>query len=194
MKRAEGTEAAATQPGPPNGPDVDALQKRVRSLEEERDRLKTELSDVRDKHLRARADYENLVKRVAKETQDSIAAAKGTLLLRLVNFVETLERAERDLQAKHPENAKGVRLVLEEARKLLRDEGVKETESVGHTFNYRYHEAVERLETDEKPEGTILEVFQRGYMIRGEVLRPALVRVAAPRKGGKEEPSARPAA
>lgn len=172
-----------------NGGATDALQKRVQALEEERDRLKAELSDVRDKHLRSRADFDNLVKRVSKETRESVQAAKGALLVRVVALAETLERAERELEASHPADAKGMRLVLEDLRKLLRDEGVKEIESLGHAFNFRYHQAVERVETDQKPEGTILEVVQRGYLLAADVLRPALVKVAVPprKNAGKEE-------
>jgi len=157
----------------------EALAQRVKALEEERDRLKSEMADYRDRFLRARADYENVVRRAQKESLDSVRAAKGILLLRFVAVLESLERAAKDLEAAAPDSAKGVRLVADEMRRLLKDEGVKEIDTSG-PFNYRYHQAVESVETSERPEGAILDVVQRGYLVHGEVLRHALVRVATP--------------
>lgn len=187
-----GTKRWEAKPSPPS--ELDALHRRIRTLEEERDRLKAEVASVRDKQLRALADYDNLVKRVAKEAQDSTRSAKFALLLRAAVLAETLEKAVKELESKHPGDAKGTKLVLDELRKLLRDEGVREIESLGHAFNFKHHQAVERVETDEKPEGTVLEVIQRGYLVHGDVLRPALVKVAVPvQKGPSKEASAQQA-
>jgi molecular chaperone GrpE len=191
VKPTSGKDAAApTRSG--DSPDAptkaeEALQQRVKALEDERDRLKTELADFRDRYLRTRADYDNLVRRSQKEALDSVRAAKGSLLLRLTAVVESFDRALKDLERTSPESAKGVRLVADELRRLLKDEGVKEIETAG-AFNYRYHQAVESVETTEHPEGTILEVVQRGYLIHGEVLRHALVRVATPPRKAPSRP------
>lgn len=168
--------------------EAEALQERIKNLTEERDRLKAELADVRDKHLRARADYENLVKRVAKETQDSSRAAKGGILLRLLGLFETLEKAVKDAESRTGVDAKGLKLLLEEWRKFLKDEGIREIDAIGHAFNYKHHQAVDRVESADKPEGTVVEVVQRGYLHHGDILRPALVKVAVPaRKGAPKE-------
>lgn len=160
----------------------EALAAKVHALEEERDRLKAELADARDKFLRARADYENLVRRTQKDSAESVRNAKGSMLLRVAAVAETLEKAATDASRVGPEAAKGLRLVLEDLRRLLKDEHVKEIETVGQMFNYRYHQAVESVETPDHPEGAILEVVQRGYLLSGDILRPALVRVATPPK------------
>lgn len=188
---ARGSDGAPARPGAEPAAQ-DAAARHVRALEEERDRLKAELADVRDKFLRARADYENFVKRAAKEAADSLQAAQGSLLLRFAAAAEVLERALAESQRGSPEVQRGLRLVADEIRKLLRDEGLKEIEAVGQTFNYKYHQAVARVELAEKPEGTIVEVVQRGYLLHGELLRPALVRVSvAPKKPVKgDEPKA----
>lgn len=195
MKSTSGKDAASppraadsSKPAPEPAPKAE--EGRAKALEEERDRLKSELADLRDRFLRARADYDNLVRRSQKEALDSARAAKGSLLLRFTAVVESLDRALRDLERTSPEGAKGIRLVADEMRKLLKDEGVKEIETSG-PFNYRYHQAVESVETADQPEGTIVEVIQRGYLLAGDVLRPALVRVAtSPRKAPPRPESA----
>lgn len=176
---APGTSPAKAATGPPSSKEDPTLQ-RLKALEDERDRLKAELADTKDRYLRARADYDNLVKRSTKDALDSMRAARGSLLLRFAGVAETLEKAHQDLDKAVPANAKGVKLVLDDVRKLLKDEGIKEIETHGQAFNFRFHQAVERVETAEKPEGTILEVVQRGYLLGGEILRPALVKVAVP--------------
>lgn len=189
MKATGGKEASTDASGKTIDP-TEALQQRIRSLEEERDRLKGELGDVRDRYLRARADYENLVRRSTKDSLDAVRSAKAALLLRVIGVVETFERAVAEVDRTNHETARGLRLVLDDARKVLKDEGIKEIETVGHAFNYQHHQAVERVETLEKAEGIVLETVQRGYLIHGDVLRPALVRVAVPpKKGGSKEES-----
>lgn len=182
MKPSGAKDGSAARPDPAEAPKPDdALRARIKLLEEERDRLKAELGDARDRFLRTRADYDNLVRRTQKDSVEAARNAKGHLLLRFTTVVETLERAVTHLEGAVPETARGVRLALEDARKILKDESVKEIDTSG-AFNYRLHQAVESVETTQKPEGTILEVVQRGYLLADEVLRPALVRVASPPK------------
>lgn len=183
--------AAGKPPAQPPAEPTEPLRQRVKALEDERDRLKREVEDVRDKFLRARADYENLARRSSRESFDSTRAAKGGLLLRMATLAETLERSVNDGDKANPAAAKGVRLVLDDLRKLLKEHGLKEIEAVGQPFNYKYHQAVERIETAETPEGVIVELVQRGYLIEGEILRPALVKVAVPpRKAPSKEETA----
>lgn len=176
-------DASPAAPTPDPGKDklLEGHEARILALEGEQQRLKDELGDQRDRFLRARADYENLARRTQKEAVDAARTAKAGLLLRLINVAETLERAVADLERMDAEHAKGVKLVLEDARKVLRDEGVKEVEGVGHMFNYRHHQAIERVETAQGKDGTILEVVQRGYTMGTDVLRPGLVKVAVAR-------------
>lgn len=188
MKRREepaapGTPGAAAGP-PKDAPtsQVDSLRVRIKELEEERDRFKRELTDLGEKFLRARADYDNLVKRANKESQDTVRFAKGSLLLRLVAVVESLEALGEHLESRLGTEAKGFRLVLEDARKILHDEGVKEVPGKGKPFNLRFHQAVDRVEHGDAREGTIVEVVQRGYQWGQEILRPALVKVAVAAK------------
>lgn len=166
--------------------DVEDLRRRLRGLEEERERLRNQNQGLHDKHLRARADYDNLVKRSQKEIQDTVRFVKSGMLLRVASLFETFETLAQDIEKRLGAEAKGLKMVLDDAKKLLRDEGIKEIPSRGLPFNFRFHQAVERVETSAHAEGVIVEVVQRGYQMGDEVLRPALVKVAVPPKASQE--------
>lgn len=168
--------------------ELEDLRRRAKELEEERERLRRQNQELQDRHLRARADYENLAKRSAKEVQDTVRFVKSGLLLRVAGLVETVESMALDLERRGGAETKGVRLLVDEARKLLKDEGVREIPGKGLPFNYRFHQAVDRVETSTAAEGTVVEVVQRGYQFGDEILRPALVKVAVAPKPLVEPP------
>lgn len=157
--------------------DPPTLEERLQSLEAERNRLKTEVKTLQDKFLRARADYENYAKRAAREQQEAVRSAKAAALIRIAEATESLEKAIAHA-VEAGADAKGLRMVVNEYWKILKDEGLRPIETDGVPFNYRHHMAVERTETHEHHDGTILEVYQRGYLLEDKVLRPAMVRVA----------------
>jgi molecular chaperone GrpE len=162
----------------PNDEDA-AASERIQRLETERDRLKKEVREVREKFLRARADYENYARRAAREVEETIRSHKAALLMRIVDAVENLDKAIDHL-TKTGGDVKGLRLVSNDLHKVLKDEGVRPIDTDGVQFNHNHHMAADRTATDEHPEGTILEVYQRGYLLNQRVLRPAMVRVAVP--------------
>ena len=74
--------------------------------------------------------------------------------------------------------ATGLELIFKEFTKVFESEGVRPIETVGKPYHYDQHEAMGFVETDEQPDGTIVEELQRGYLLNGKVLRPARVRIA----------------
>lgn len=171
--------------------DPPTLEDRIESLEAERDRLKSEVKTLQDKFLRARADYENYAKRATREQQEAVQSAKAAALIRVAEATESLEKAVAHT-TEAGADAKGLQMVVNEYWKILKDEGLRPIETDGVPFNYRHHMAVERTETDEEDDGTILEVYQRGYLLDDKVLRPAMVRVAvasADREPADEAPA-----
>lgn len=182
-------EPASKENGKDHSKELDELRTKLKLLEEERDRLRRQNQEFSDKHLRARADYDNLAKRAQKEVQDTVRFVKSGVLLRVATLFETFESLAHDLEKRLGPDAKGVKMVLDEAKKLLKDEGVKEIPSKGLPFNFRFHQAIERVETSAHAEGVIVEVVQRGYQLGEEILRPALVKVAVPPKQATEAAS-----
>jgi molecular chaperone GrpE len=185
-----GSHAADQDPEPTDDPDeadmadtgrpqsVELLAERISALEAERDRLKDEAATFRDKYLRARADYDNYAKRAQRDADQAAQTAKAGLLVRLIDAAENLEKAVDHLTQKG-EDTTGLHMVLSELKRTLKDNGVRTIKAEGVPFNYEHHTAVDRVETDEADEGTVLKVHQRGYLLGDKVLRHAMVTVAA---------------
>ncbi|MCL6629388.1 MAG: nucleotide exchange factor GrpE, partial [Armatimonadetes bacterium] len=130
--------------------------------------------------LRALADFDNYRRRVREEMKQARQLAIEDFLLRLLPVLDNFERAikaaeeMKDYDALHG----GVILILRQLRDVLEKEGVKPIEAEGQEFDPMKHEAVMREDTTEYPDNTIIEEFQRGYMLGEKILRPSMVKVA----------------
>lgn len=130
---------------------------------------------------RARADYENLRKRLDEERADAAVAASDALLKSLLPLVDYFDAAVAHLP-EHLLNdawAQGIVQIHQALKDFLRHAGVEPIDETAVPFDATRHEAVGEA-TSERPAGTILAVAACGYLRQGRVLRPAKVRVAAP--------------
>jgi molecular chaperone GrpE len=102
--------------------------------------------------------------------------ASEDILLKVLDIYDNLRRAlEMDFE-NDPGAAKvGIEAITQQFDKMLSLEGIRPIESVGQEFDPYYQHAVQRVNDPEKPDGLILEEFQRGYMLKEKVLRPAVV-------------------
>ena len=82
------------------------------------------------------------------------------------------------MEAGNAEYAKGVNLIYTRMYETLKKVGLEPIEATGKQFDPHLHQAVERVETKDAPDGTILGEFQRGYHFKGKLLRPSMVKVA----------------
>jgi molecular chaperone GrpE len=130
--------------------------------------------------LRLRADYDNMRKRIERERVEFQAQANADLVSRLLPVLDNFERAlvlgPKDCS---PEQLReGLELIYRQLNQELRREGLRSIEAVGRMFDPNLHDAVATGASATKPAETVIEEFQRGYLFRDRVLRPALVRVA----------------
>jgi molecular chaperone GrpE len=140
------------------------------------------LSAERDEYLdqlkRVAAEFENFRKRTARDQADFAARASERLVKELLPVLDdlgrALEAAEKHEEAKLED---GVRLVHRQLAELLRKEGLAEIETDGK-FDPHVHEAL-LTQPSEAPEGSVIDVVQKGYRLGDRVLRPARVVVAA---------------
>lgn len=158
--------------------DPESLQARLEEAESELAALREEQEEVKQRWLRARADYDNLVRRTAKEREDQKRNAAARLIGDLLPPLEILERAAQELAEVDDAHAKGIRLALGEMKSTLAREGLEEVPGEGHAFDANQHEAVAREPAD-APEGTVVEVVRPGYTLHGRLLRAALVKVSS---------------
>jgi len=153
-------------------------------------RLQEELKQQKDSLLRARAEMDNVRKRLHKEKQDGIRFANESLLREILPVKDNLERAVEHATQKEGEDQsllEGVKMTLDQFERMLGNFGVQPVEAQDCTFDPALHEAMGQKPTEDQPPGTVVEVMQPGYMLNDRLLRPALVMVAqAPQESGNE--------
>ena len=154
--------------------------KQMEQLQEQIDRLETEKQDLFEKLQRVGADYANYQKRTPKQIADSVAYEKKAIIRSLLpsldNFAHALASSET-ASGKEAENGviKGVKLVFEHMLDAIKAQGVEQIEAQGHEFNPMIHEAVQMRCEKDKPDNIVLEDFQAGYTLDGQVIRPSKV-------------------
>jgi molecular chaperone GrpE len=149
--------------------------------------LQTQLEQARaeaaanwDKYLRERADMENFRKRQERMSADRIRRDKSDLLHKVLEVMDNLDRAMHFEETMDRESLhQGLRMVQWQLNELLRSEGLTAVPTVGEPFDPRVHEAIEQIQSEEHPEGTVVEEVRKGYMLGDEMLRPARVKVSA---------------
>jgi molecular chaperone GrpE len=152
-------------------------------LKAELETRQKEYDEVYDKFLRVSAEFENYKKRAAREMDDLRKFANQSLLKEMLSALDHIELAlESAKTAPLPDRnlVDGLGLTLKELLRVFDKCHVTPIESVGQPFNPEFHEAMMREESTLHPANTVVREMQKGYLINGRLLRPALVAVAAP--------------
>lgn len=131
----------------------------------------------KDRFLRTAAEFENYKKRSEKERAMWIANAQSSLLQDLIEVVDDFDRAFTLRSSDAQQALAGFELIYKSLQKLLEKYGVSEMKTVEH-FDPTMHEAIMQVESSDHKPGDIVQVLQKGYMFKGNVLRPAKVSVA----------------
>jgi molecular chaperone GrpE len=175
-----GTDAGEAGPEPERtrGAD-DSLADELASVAAALEEVEAELSRTQDRHLRMAAEYDNYRKRTERERTESWGRAQADLVGRLLDVLDDLERVEHyDESASSASLFEGVRLVDKKLRQVLEAAGLEPVNAEGKVFDPNSMEGLATVETDDPEEDDIVsDVFQRGYLFRGQLLRPARVRV-----------------
>lgn len=148
-----------------------------KELNEQISKLKDELEDVKDRHTRLIAEFDNLKKRSAKEREGLYNSIIGDIVSSLLPVIDNLEKAT-EADSKDEEYKKGIELVLKQFRDVLNANGVKEIEAVGQPFDPELHEAVSMIQDENLGEKIVAQEYRKGYMIGNKVIRHSMVVVA----------------
>ena len=159
------------------GVPAETLEGALAAITAERDQLAIEKADLYDRLLRARAEFENARRRADRERSEYLQFATMDLVKEILPVLDDFERALK-VETADKDYAKGVELIFQRLSETLRKMGLEPIETAGRAFDPNLHQAVERVQTDEAPDQAILGEFQKGYNLRGKLLRPAMVRVA----------------
>lgn len=142
------------------------------------DGIKAERDDLKELLLRRQAEFDNFRKRTERERSEYLQYAGMEMARDMVPILDDFERALKVDASGSPEYAKGVEMIYTRMLEALKKVGLEPMESTGKIFDPHLHQAIERVETEDAPDNTVLGEFQRGYQFKGKLLRPAMVRVA----------------
>ena len=165
--------------------------------------MQAEVAELKDKWLRAHAEVDNIRKRAEREREEAAKYSITKLARDIVNVGDNFQRAIDAVPAGAAEKdpalksfLEGVTMTERELLNVLDRHGIKRVQPMNELFNPHLHQAVAQVPRPDVPSGTIVEVYQAGYMIEERVLRPAMVGVAqgGPKpSSGPEEPVPPPA-
>jgi len=153
--------------------EIDELKDRLQAL-------KTDCDEITNKYFRISADFQNYKKRIEKEKSDIYNFANEKLIVELIPIVDNLERA---LNSSKDEGQgelilKGVEMIYQQFLEILKKNGVAEISSDEKTFDPNYHHAVMQVEDTNYESNMVIEVLQKGYMLKEKVIRPSMVKVS----------------
>ncbi len=136
-----------------------------------------------DRFLRERADLENYRKRVGREKEELLNYGNKSLLEEILPIIDNLERAlTHASQESQGAVVEGIRLTHTMLISALKKFNVTPIEAVGVPFDSAYHQAMAQVPTDAHEPNTVVEEYQKGYLLKERLLRPSMVTVATPVK------------
>ncbi len=179
----EHNESAPGEPRPATetaGVETPKLPTPAEELQEALAAKSAELERMQDRLLRLQAEFENWKKRTAREKADFLKFATEELLLQLLPVLDNLDRALASVPAEGPcaPLHQGVEMTARLFRSTLERAGVTPVQAVGRPFDPGVHQAVAQVESAGGRENLVVEEVQKGYLLEGRVLRPAMVKVS----------------
>lgn len=142
-------------------------------------KLQNELNEITDKFYRANADFENIKKRMEKDREVAVDYANEKFAKELLNVIDALEEAAKiDVEGNELAiNIKdGVKNCIEIFKKTFEKFGITQIDTSGE-FDANFHNAISVIQNEEKS-GQIVQVYQKGYLYKGRVLRASMVVIA----------------
>jgi molecular chaperone GrpE len=144
--------------------------------DKESDKVNQQIEDLNNKLMRLQADFINYKNRVEREKKNVYSYALEDIFSQLLPVLDNFERALNSME-KDNSYYEGVKMIYDQMLDVLKKNGLKEIDCLDKPFDPNFHHAVISEDSD-KEEGTILEVFQKGYMLNDKVIRPSMVKVA----------------
>lgn len=173
---AEGSEEEAPEEA---ASEAAAMQEEIEALKGQVEKLTGDLQEKKDRLLRLQADFDNFRRRSAKEREEISAVVTQSFCKDMLPLLDNFERAmaaeTKDVEAFQ----KGVEMIFTQFQEVLKKNGLEQIEAVGQKFDPNFHQAVMRVEDPEKEDDTVAQELQKGYMVKGRVIRPSMVQVVS---------------
>ena len=164
-------ETVVEQPAADSSTETSKPEAEVKTKEEE---LQEKLAELQDKYLRLMAEFDNYRKRTLREKIELTKNAGEKIIAGIISVMDDFERALAHMNDSSDNRAmkEGIELIYNKFSDFLKQQGVREIESLNCDFNVELHEAVTKVAVeDEAMKGKVIEVLQKGYYLNDKVLR-----------------------
>ncbi len=154
---------------------------KIQELEAEIEKMKIEKAELNDRFLRLFSEFDNYKKRVNKEKLELISTASEKVIVNILPIIDDFERAIAANEKADDVNAikEGFNLIYNKMQQMLKRFDVEEISAKGEPFDTDFHEAVTHFPTDkEEDKGKVIDVTEKGYKLKGKVIRYSKVVVA----------------
>ncbi|HEX8546225.1 MAG TPA: nucleotide exchange factor GrpE [Cytophagaceae bacterium] len=152
------------------------------AVEDESEKLKKEVAELKDKYLRLYSEFENFRRRTSREKIEFFKTANEEMLTALLPVVDDFERAQKAFKETTEVTAisDGVSLIYNKLYKTLEGKGLKPMDSLGQPFNTELHEAITQSPAPSPDmKGKVIDVLEKGYFLNDKVVRFAKVIIGA---------------
>ena len=177
-KAPEAEEAAPEQEPPKDQEQAPETYTLTREQMEKMEGLAKQLATLNDQHLRLAAEYDNYRKRTTREKENVYQDAKVDTIAKFLEVYDNLERAVKQEGDEENAHKKGMEMIFHQLENILTGLGVTIEDPAGQPFDPNKHNAVMHIEDEDLGENTVAQVFQKGFLLNGRVIRFATVQVA----------------
>ncbi len=148
------------------------------SNDAESDKLRAELDEMKDKHIRLVAEFDNFRRRNAKERIELIQTAGKDIVQSLLVVMDDMDRAEKQINSTEDLTSikEGINLVFSKLRNIMQQKGLKAMDAKGGEFNADLHEAITEIPApNDAMVGKVIDVVEQGYYLNDKLIRHAKV-------------------
>jgi molecular chaperone GrpE len=168
--------------------DIDEVTVDVTEPENTEPSLEDQLSEMKDRWMRAVAETENLRKRFSKEKEDTLKYASTNFGKDIITITDYLDRALTSMNESDVQDEKlkafiqGVEMTSKEVNNIFERHGIKKISPEGQFFDPNLHQAMMEIDSADHQDGYVVHVMQHGYILHDRLLRPAMVSVCKKNK------------
>ena len=173
---------AETADAPEGAESADGAAEAAESAEDLQKKVETLAAALQEKDNRLKrlqADFENFRRRTSKEREEIGNVVTQELLKNLLPIVDNFDRAMATEQQDGEAFKKGVEMIYTQLGETLKNAGLEPIETEGQKFDPNFHQAVMRVENPDLDDDTIAQELQKGYIVKGKVIRPSMVQVVS---------------
>lgn len=147
--------------------------------ENEIDLLKKEIETLKNDYARAYADTENLKKRLMAEAEQTRKYRIQSFAKEVLPVIDNLERALlSEVQEADEGFKKGIQMIYDQLIVALKNEGVEEIDCLNKPFDPNLEQAIMQEKVEGVEKGLVIEILQKGYLLKDRILRPAMVKIS----------------